>query len=575
MAVGLPETALDATPARVVRRADLAPTLLTWALLALLAAFILYPLARVLFVAFSGEAGFTLRHLRNFFGRPLFREALWNSLLAGVLAMGFGSLIGVPLAYFTVKYRFRGKLVLQTLAVLPLVIPPFVGAVALQLILGRSGMVNLLLLRWFELRLPFMEGLTGVVLVQTLHYYPFIMLNAAAALANTDPAMEEAAQNLGSHGFRLFRRVTFPLMRPGFIAGTLLVFIRVIDDLGTPLMLNYTTLLAPQAYLRITTVGIHDVDGYVICVVLVALSLAALWLARRYLGLAEYATLQRGGTGASLSAPIGGLRLAAVWAVSGVILLASLLPHLGILLLSFSKVWSFSLLPARYTLANYEEILFRAPHFVRNTLLYSGLAALADIVLGALIAYLLIRGRARGRNLLDAIATMPLAIPGVVLATGYLRTFHGWDVPGVGRPLTSTWIILVIAYAMRRLPYTVRACYAALQQIHLSLEEAAQNLGAHRGRTFRRITFPLMMGGLVAGGLIAFITSAVELSSTIMLVPKIEFGPLAYGIYIYMQSAVGRGPGAALGVVAILLVAAGTYLVNRLFARGTGTAFKV
>ncbi len=544
-------------------------------MLALLGAFILVPLARVLFVAFSGETGFTLRHLANFFGRPLFREALWNSLLAGVLAMGIGSLIGLPLAYFTVKYQFRGKLILQTLAVLPLVIPPFVGAVALQLILGRSGMVNLLLLRWFEVTVPFMEGLTGVVLVQTLHYYPFIMLNAAASLANTDPAMEEAGQNLGSHGFRLFRRVTFPLMRPGFIAGTLLVFIRVIDDLGTPLMLNYTSLLAPQAYLRITTVGIHDGDGYAVCVVLVVLSLAALWLARKYLGLAEYATLQRGGTGASLSVPIGGLRLGVVWAVSGLILILSLLPHLGILLLSFSKIWSFSLLPSRYTLGNYAEILFRAPHFVQNTLLYSVLAALADIVLGAVIAFLLLRGRARGRNLLDAIATMPLAIPGVVLATGYLRTFHGWDVPGFGKPLTSMWIILVIAYAMRRLPYTVRACYAALQQIHPSLEEAAQNLGAHRGRTFRKITFPLMMGGLVAGGLIAFITSAVELSSTIMLVPRIEFGPIAYGIYIYMQSAVGRGPGAALGVVAILLVAAGTYLVNRIFARGAGTAFRL
>jgi len=560
---------------RAGRRADVASTLLTWAMLALLGAFILVPLARVLLVAFSGETGFTLRHLANFFGRPLFREALWNSLLAGVLAMGIGSLLGLPLAYFTVKYQFRGKLILQTLAVLPLVVPPFVGAVALQLILGRSGMVNLVLLRWFEVTVPFMEGLTGVVLVQTLHYYPFIMLNAAASLANTDPAMEEAGQNLGSHGFRLFRRVTFPLMRPGFIAGTLLVFIRVIDDLGTPLMLNYTSLLAPQAYLRITTVGIHDVDGYAVCVVLVVLSLAALWLARKYLGLAEYATLQRGGTGARLSVPIGGLRLGVVWAVSGLILILSLLPHLGILLLSFSKIWSFSLLPSRYTLGNYAEILFRAPHFVQNTLLYSVLAALADIVLGATIAFLLIRGRARGRNLLDAIATMPLAIPGVVLATGYLRTFHGWDVPGFGKPLTSMWIILVIAYAMRRLPYTVRACYAALQQIHLSLEEAAQNLGAHRGRTFRKITFPLMMGGLVAGGLIAFITSAVELSSTIMLVPRIEFGPIAYGIYIYMQSAVGRGPGAALGVVAILLVAAGTYLVNRIFARSTGTAFRL
>jgi iron(III) transport system permease protein len=544
-------------------------------LLLLLGVFIVYPLGRVLFVALADEQGLTLRHLVNFFARPLFREALVNSLAAGGLAVLFGSLLGVPLAYFSVRYEFRGKLLLHTLGVLPLVIPPFVGAVALQLILGRSGTVNLLLLHWFAISVPFMEGLAGVVLVQTLHFFPFIMLNTAVSLANIDPSLEEMAQNLGSHGWRLFRRVTLPLMLPGYVAGSLLTFIRVIDDLGTPLMLNYTKLLAPQAYLRITTIGIDDVDGYVVCVVLVVLSLGALWAARKYLALSEYATVQRGTTGVAIARPIRGFKLAAMLGLSALMLGVSLLPHLGILLLSFSKVWSFSLLPSVYTLGNYAEILFRTPHFVRNTLIYASLAAAADIVLGAIIAWLLLRSEVRGRNLLDAIATMPLAIPGVVLAVGYLRVFHGWDLPGLGGPLTGSWLILVIAYTMRRLPYTVRACYAALQQIHPSLEEAAQNLGATRARTFRKVTFPLMLGGLVAGGLISFMTSSVELASTIMLVSRIELGPIAYGIYVYMQSAVGRGAGAALGMIAILLVAACTYATNRIFGGRSVSAFRV
>jgi iron(III) transport system permease protein len=143
-------------------------------------------------------------------------------------------------------------------------------------------------------------------------------------------------------------------------------------------------------------------------------------------------------------------------------------------------------------------------------------------------------------------------------------------VPGLGEPLTSTWIILVIVYAMRRLPYTVRGAYAALQQMPVALEEAGQSLGANRARTFRKITLPLMSRGLLAGGLLAFITSAVDLSSTILLVPRVELGPLSYGIYLYMQSAVGRGPGAALGVVAILLVAAGTWAATRLAGRAGG-----
>jgi iron(III) transport system permease protein len=196
--------------------------------------------------------------------------------------------MALPLAYIIARYELRGKMLLQTAATLPLVIPPFVGAVALQLILGRSGMVNLMLMDWFDTTIPFMEGLTGVVLVQTLHFFPFVLLNTAVSLSAIDVSLEEAAENLGCHGFRLLRRITLPLVLPGFIAGSLLTFIRTIDDLGTPLMLNYKNLLAPQAYLRITTIGMDDVDGYVVCVMLVILSLMALLGARKYLSLAEY-----------------------------------------------------------------------------------------------------------------------------------------------------------------------------------------------------------------------------------------------------------------------------------------------
>ncbi len=538
------------------------------ALLLLLTAGILYPLLQVLSVALLDGGWPTLRPLIAFFARPLFREALFNTLLSGVLAVVFGSLIGVPLALLTVRYQFPGRGLLTVLGVMPLVIPPFVGAVAFQQILGRSGAVNLILLERFGFTVPFMEGLGGVVLVQTLHYFPFILLNTAAALAGLDRSLEEAAQNLGSSGFRLFRRVLLPLALPGYAAGALLTFIRVIDDLGTPLMLNYTKLLAPQAYVRVTTVGLTDVDGYVICVILVALSLGALWVSKASLARGEFAALGRGGEAPAVALGPGGAALA--WLVAVVLLGPALLPHLGIALLSVSKVWSLTPLPSVYTAGNYGEILFRSPQFIWNTLRYALLAAAADVALGAVIGWLLLRGRTRGRQWLDTIATMPLAIPGVVIAVGYLRIFHGWNVPGLGEPLTSTWFILVVVYAMRRLPYTVRGAYAALQQLPVALEEAGQSLGANRARTFWKITLPLMGRGLLAGGLLAFITSAVDLSSTILLVPRVELGPLSYGVYLYMQSAVGRGPGAALGVVAILLVAAGTWAATRLAGRSAG-----
>jgi len=541
-------------------------------LLLLLGAGILYPLLQVLSVAFLDGGRPTLAPLIAFFARPLFVESLVNTLLSGVLAVVLGSLIAVPLALLTVRYSFPGRSLLATLGVLPLVIPPFVGAVAFQQILGRRGTVNLLLLERFGFTVPFMEGLPGVVLVQTLHYFPFILLNTTASLATLDRSLEEAAQSLGCSGFRLFRRVLLPLALPGYAAGALLTFIRVIDDLGTPLMLNYTKLLAPQAYVRVTTVGLTDVDGYVICVVLVALSLAALWASKALLGRGDFAQLPRAGEAPAVR--LRGAGGAGAWLLAALLLGPALLPHLGIVLLSVSKLWSLSPLPTVYTGAHYDEILFRAPHFIWNTLRYAVLAAAIDVVLGAVIAWLLLRGHTRGRQWLDVIATMPLAIPGVVIAVGYLRVFHGWNVPGLGEPLTSTWVVLVVVYAMRRLPYTVRGAYASLQQLPVALEEAAHNLGAHRPRTFLKVTLPLISRGLLAGGLIAFITSAVDLSSTILLIPRVELGPLSYGIYLYMQSAVGRGPGAALGVVAIVLVALGTWAATRLAHKSGGGLFR-
>lgn len=535
-----------------------AESALLWCLLLLLGAGIVYPLLQVLSAAVIVDGRPSAAPLLAVFARPLFR-ALVNTLAAGVLAVALGSLIAVPLALVTVRYSFPGRSLLTTLGLLPLVIPPFVGAVAFQQILGRSGMVNLFLLERFGVTVPFMEGLWGVIMVQTLHYFPFIWLNTAAALENLDRSLEEAAQNLGSSGFRLFRRVLLPLSLPGYAAGAVLTFIRVIDDLGTPLMLNYTSLLAPQAYLRVTAAGSTDADGYAICAVLLALSLSALWISRGILGRGIFTSVGRSGEAPAVA--LGGSGALAVWAIAILLLGPALLPQAGIALLSVSKVWSLTPLPSAYTLSNYGEIFFGAPHFIWNTLRYALLAAALDLGLGAVIAWLLLRGQARGRQWLDAIATMPLAVPGVVLAVGYLRVFHG-------TPLISTWLFLVIVYAVRCLPYTVRGAHAALQQLPLAFEEAAQNLGANRARAFLKVTLPLVARGVLAGGLLAFVTSAVDFTSTILLVPRVELGPLSYGFYVYMQSAVGRGPGAALGVVAIVLAAAGTWLATRLTRGG-------
>ncbi|MFO1299572.1 MAG: iron ABC transporter permease [Burkholderiaceae bacterium] len=547
-------------------RFGLAIAAVALAIAAFLVLFLIVPVATVVWSAFSTPQGdFTLSHLAGFFSLSLMRESFGNSLYVAGMTVLCATIVAVPLAYFTVRFQFRGAIVVQTLGVLPLIMPAFVGAASLQLLFGRSGSVNLLLGEWFDLNLPVMEGLNGVVFVETLHYFPFILLNLSVALNNIDTAMEEAAQNMGASGLRLFRRIVFPLALPGYVAGASLVFIKVFDDLGTPLVLNVTNMLAPQAYLRVTSIGLEDPIGYVICFILVCFSVAAMAGSTLFLRGREFATLQRGGT-SLLRRKLGPWQSAFAYGWIGAVLLLVLSPHVGVLLLSFSKVWSYSVLPDVYTLENYATVLADSTRMIWNTFLYCGVAALIDVVIGTAIAYLVLRTRLPGRQLLDHMATVALAMPGVVLGIGYLRTFREIELPFTGTLLTSSWLIFVLAYSVRRLPYALRSCMAALQQVHISMEEAAQNLGAPRGRTIRRIVVPLMAGGILAGFVTSFITAAVEISETILLTSRESLAPMSYGIYLYMQSIVGRGPGAALGVIAVVVVALGTYASHHFVA---------
>lgn len=543
------------------------PALAAIATLAFLAVFLVVPVGTVFHSAFANADGsLTLGHFAAFFTQPLMQESFVNSLFVASASALAAAFIAVPLAYLTVRFEFRGALLIQTLGVLPLVMPPFVGAAALRLIYGRTGSVNLLLDDAFGFTIPLMEGLNGVIFVEALHYFPFILLNLTVALRNIDGAMEEAALNLGARGWRLFRRVVFPLALPGFVAGVALVFVKVFDDLGTPLVLGVTNMLAPQAYLRMTQVGIDDPAGYVISVMMIAFSILALWLSARVLKGRDYTTLQKGGTSLARRR-LGRMESVLAYGWIGLVLILVLSPHVGVLLLSLASVWSFAPLPDGYTLAHYASVFENSAGMISNTLLYCGLAAGVDVILGTTIAYLILRTRLPARQWLDWIASAALAIPGLVLAIGYLRTFRGLNIPGTDVALTSTWVLIMIAYAVRRLPYALRSCVAALQQVSISLEEAAESLGASRLRTIRRIVVPLMSGGMLAGFVTSFITAAVELSATLMLVTSESQAPMSYGIYLYMQSTSGRGPGAALGVLAVAAVALGTYASHWLVSR--------
>ena len=521
--------------------------------------FLAVPIFQVFYVSFLDQNGhFTLLNFYDFFQNALFIESFYNSFYVASMSVVLASVFALPLAYFTSRFNFRGSVIIQSLGFIPLIMPPFVGAVAMKLLFGSNGSINLILNDWFGFKIPFMEGLNGVIFVESIHYFPFILINLITSLNNIDRTMEESAQSLGSKGFGLFRKIVLPLSMPGYVAGASLVFLKVFDDLGTPLLLDVNNMLAPQAYLRISSIGINDPMGYVIGVILVLTSIAAVYVAKLALGGKDYSMLQKGGGGMIKRDFLPYQKYLAYFVVFFILFLV-LSPHIALTLLSFGTIWSFSVLPDAFTVQHYKAV-FENSVFIKNTMLYCSIAAFIDVVLAFFISYIVLRTKIIGRQLLDYIAMSALAIPGLVLGIGYLRTFYSINLPWDNTPLASWWFMIVIILAVRRLPYALRACNAVLMQISKYLEESAESLGAQKISIFRKILIPLMTGGLLAGFITSFSTATVELSATIMLVSTESEAPLAYAIYSYMQTAAGRGPGAAFGLIGVLIVAVGTYL---------------
>ena len=521
--------------------------------------FLAVPIFQVFYVSFLDQNGhFILLNFYDFFQNALFIESFYNSFYVASMSVVLASVFALPLAYFTSRFNFRGSVIIQSLGFIPLIMPPFVGAVAMKLLFGSNGSINLILNDWFGFKIPFMEGLNGVIFVESIHYFPFILINLITSLNNIDRTMEESAQSLGSKGFGLFRKIVLPLSMPGYVAGASLVFLKVFDDLGTPLLLDVNNMLAPQAYLRISSIGINDPMGYVIGVILVLTSIAAVYVAKLALGGKDYSMLQKGGGGMIKRDFLPYQKYLAYFVVFFILFLV-LSPHIALTLLSFGTIWSFSVLPDAFTVQHYKAV-FENSVFIKNTMLYCSIAAFIDVVLAFFISYIVLRTKIIGRQLLDYIAMSALAIPGLVLGIGYLRTFYSINLPWDNTPLASWWFMIVIILAVRRLPYALRACNAVLMQISKYLEESAESLGAQKISIFRKILIPLMTGGLLAGFITSFSTATVELSATIMLVSTESEAPLAYAIYSYMQTAAGRGPGAAFGLIGVLIVAVGTYL---------------
>ena len=534
--------------------------------------FLVYPLLRIAYDAFSDDSGrLTLANFAAFFGDAYYLRSLGNSLLLGLATVVTTSVLGFAVAFLLVRCDFAGRNLFSYLTLIPIISPPLVGVLGFTFIMGRAGTVNVLLEDWFGLARPvnFVYGLHGVLLVETLHLFPMITLNVVDALAKIDPALEEAAESVGARGWKKLLTITLPLTTPGYIAGALLVFIWTFSDFATPLVLGVHDLLASQAYLNI----VQFVDrrlfrmGIVISALMVALALVFLVAARRYVAIKDYSSLSYSKIARR---PLSPLQQTGAIAFLSFLMLLSFIPYLGVGLASVGKGWSLTPFPVRYTLGYFERVIVETPKYIVNSFLYSGLAVLLCIAVGVPIAWILARTRLPGRDTLDGLNTLILAIPGTAIGIAYIRAFH-FDLPLVGHGLTSFWIILPLVLAIRRLPYTVRGSYASLLLVHRSMEEAAESVGARGWRSFSDVTLPLIWRGVLVGSLFSFMTSLQE-ASAVLFLSLGGWETITVGIFSFYIAG-SANEAAALGVILIVVAAVSVLVINRIAGTRMGGMF--
>lgn len=542
---------------------------LIWAFLIL---FVLYPLTRIFYDAFTNEAGqITASQFLEFFTDSFYLRSFWRSLLLGLAAVLTTSVIGIAVAFLIVRYEFPYRKLFSYLTMLPMILPPLVGVLGFVFILGRAGTVNILLMDWFGLEHPinFMYGMQGILLVETVHLFPLMTLSILDALAKVDPSLEEAAQGVGANGWRRFWNITLPLTTPGYVSGALLVFIWTFADFITPLVLGVQDLLAPQAYLNIMQFVDRRIFrmGIVISALLVVLAILFVLAARQYVAIKDYSSLAYSKVERRRLGPVK--RWLAV-AFLVLLLIVSSIPQVGVLFASVGRGWALTPFPVNYTLEFFQKVSIETPKFIINSFLYAGLALILCLVVGVPMAWIMARTRAPGRNTMDALTTLILAIPGTAIGIAYIRAFN-FPLPGIDIPLTGMWIVLPLVLAVRRLPYTVRGSFSSLLLVHPSMEEAAANVGATKLRTFRDITVPLVWKGILVGALFSFIMSIQEASATIFLTLG-GWEMIPFGIFTFYIAG-SQSQAAALGVILIVACALCLYVVNRIAGTRVGGLF--
>ena len=479
-------------------------------ILCLYGLFLIYPLFKLLYNAFFAGGEFTLEYFQSFFSQKYYVKSIFNSLKVSICATALSLAIGVPLACFYQMYEIKGKTILQVLIILCSMSAPFIGAYYWIMLLGRSGVITKFIESIIPIRMPNIYGFNGILLVLSLQLYPLVFLYVSGALKNIDNSLLEAAENMGCSGFKRFFKIVIPLCMPTIIAAALMVFMRAFADFGTPLLIGegYQTfpVIIYNSYFA-ETGGDHNF-GAAISVIAIVIT-AIIFLIQKYIN--GKFTFTMNALHPIERKEIHGIHYVLVNIYSWFVVAIAFLPQIYVIYTSFLKT-SGKIFLKGFSLDSYRYAFTHLTKAIPNTFIIGGLALIVVIVLAILIAYLVVRRNNLMNKVIDTVSMVPYIIPGSVVGIALVMAFN--KKPLV---LTGTMIIMIVALVIRRIPYTIRSSTATLQQISMSIEEAAISLGSSKLKAFFRITVPMMANGILSGAIMSWVTIITELSTAIIL----------------------------------------------------------
>lgn len=537
-------------------------------LITFLTLFILYPLAILLVDSFYGEGGFSLDIFKRIFQIPTFTKAIGNTLKIGMVVGVFSALIGLLFAYVEVYVRmgrFVGGL-FKVVSMLPVVSPPFVLSLSMIMLFGKAGIVTRFLLGIYD---NSVYGYWGIVIVQTLTFFPVCYMMLKGLLKNIDPSLEEAARDMGASRFKVFSSVTMPLLLPGLGNAFLVTFIESIADFANPMIIggSYDT-LATTIYLQIT--GAYDKPGAAaMAVVLLCITLLMFAVQKYYLEAKTAATLTGKASRSRMLIEDRSVKLPltvlCALAATFVIMMYICVP-IG----ACFPTWGFKFFPLT---GKWFQLVFTRYHgfkAFKDSFMLSLIAAPVTALLSMIISYLVVKRKFAGKGFIEAVSMLAMAVPGTVLGVGYIRGFSGGLFhSGFLQGIYGTGLILVIVFVVRSLPTGTRSGISALRQIDKSIEESAYDMGADSFKVFMTVTLPLIKDSFLSGLVTAFVRSITAISAIILLVTP-QFLLITVQINEFAEK--GSYSLACAFATILIIITYGAVLLMNLFIKGFGTS---